>query len=754
MSSSKKRKSNKNTDKKQSFPKSETIGKKINKKPIDLGAGAIVKPALKGKATDKGGKVTAPVKKTKGSRKKTADVKKTTQSIDKAAKKIDKTLKGIQKEAIEVREVAKDGNYASPGPEKKKLSHEEKTSESREIVPASGKAPSIPTRHSHKKLWIILPIVFIVIALGVLAGLYYYALYFNKPNFEINDYNKILQSTSGPVAPGQEIQYSIEFKNTGNTDITELSIETEIPANADVISSSSNSKVSADGKKITFYIAGLAKDLDGKVFFSVKVKNPLDNGTELKVSDAMFNYISRKKQKQFILSRDMVNTVKSSPDFSNFKLSFKDLNKDKISIGDDILFTLTLGNSGDMDAANIKLINLLPDKFILYENSLQPAAVFNKDTGEITWDIAKISTGEVKDFSFKAKISDNFDNLETFKDTASVIYENKSINNVFVEDKVFGFPNFSNSTNTVEHPAAGDVWAGDSLKYTINVINSGLRAGEDIELTCPIPEGTAYVKDSGSQADFLEYDREANILKWKIKTIGVNETISFTFETRISGSFIRGGTVESAFYIKGDGQYFNIAPAVKKVRSYIFQTIVCMGDSQIVVSNWPAYLDGALESTYPHAEYKTIGSGVPQQMAYQGVRRFDSTVAVYHPQVVVIGYGTNDVGSGISLFAAGIQELIDKAKGIGATVIVHSIGYIDTDIQPAKKGWQSYNDVLQEVCANNGVPYVDIAGPMSENPGLYVSSDGMHWTPEGGQLVAHFVFNTMRNYLDGEGKRK
>ena len=400
------------------------------------------------------------------------------------------------------------------------------------------------------------------------------------------------------------------------------------------------------------------------------------------------------------------------------------------------------------------LLTILPDKFILYENSLQPAAVFNKDTGEIVWDIAKINTGEVMNFSFKAKIGDNFDNLETFKDTLSLTYENKSIKEIFVEDKVFGFPNFSNSTNTVEHPAAGDVWAGDTLKYTVNIINSGLRAGEDIEIVCPIPKGTTYVKNSAIPADSLEFDQEANTLKWKIKTIDVNETLSFTFETRISGSLTSGGTIKSAFSINGDDQYFDIEPAAIKVRSYIFQTIVCMGDSQIVKSNWPAYLDGALESTYPHAEYKTIGSGVPQQMAYQGVRRFDSTVAVYKPQIIVIGYGTNDVGSGTSLFAAGIQELINKAKGIGATVIVHSIGYIDTDIHPAKKGWPSYNDVLQQVCANNGVPYVDIAGPMSQDPGLYISSDGMHWTPEGGQLVAHLVYNTLRNYLDGEGKRK
>jgi uncharacterized repeat protein (TIGR01451 family) len=740
MPSSKKRKSSKNTGKKQSFAKPENIDKKINGQPDGLAAKGKINPASRGKASVKGKKVTATIKKTAGAVKLEEDIKE-------AATAPVKKKEGCRKKTAEVKKITKVKKTATV---KTIATGIDKAAEK---VPVSGKTQSIATKNSHKRLWIILPVVFAVIVLSVLAGLYYYALYFNKPNFEINDSNKMLQSISGPVAPGQEIQYSIVFKNTGNTDITDLSIETEIPANTDVISSSSGSRISADGKKITFFIDSLAKDLDGKVFFSVKARNPLDNGTELKVSNAVFNYISREKQKQFIIRRDLVNTVASGPDFSDFTLSFKDANGKKISMGDDVFFTITLGNTGDMNAANVRLVNILPDKFILYENSLQPAAVYKKDTGEIIWDITKINAGEALDFSFKAKIGDNFDNLETFKDSLSLIYENKSIKDIFVEDKVFGFPNFSTSTNTVEHPAASDVWAGDTLKYTVNIINSGLRAGEDIEIVCPIPKGTAYIKDSALPADFSTFDKEANTLKWKIKTIGVNQTLSFTFETRI-GSLTGGGTVTSAFSVNGDGQAFDIGPAEIKVRSYIFQTIVCMGDSQIVVSNWPAYLDGALESTYPHAEYNTIGSGVPQQMAYQGVRRFDSTVAVYHPQIVVIGYGTNDVGSGTSLFAAGIQELIDKAKGIGATVIVHSIGYIDTDIHPAKKGWQSYNDALQEVCANNGVPYVDIAGPMSEDPGLYVSSDGMHWTPEGGQLVAHFIFSAIRNYLDGEGKRK
>ena len=49
---------------------------------------------------------------------------------------------------------------------------------------------------------------------------------------------------------------------------------------------------------------------------------------------------------------------------------------------------------------------------------------------------------------------------------------------------------------------------------------------------------------------------------------------------------------------------------------------------------------------------------------------------------------------------------------------------------------------------------MDIAGPLSQNKGLYIAADGMHWTTAGAQLVAQLVYNTMRNYLDGEGKRK
>ena len=378
----------------------------------------------------------------------------------------------------------------------------------------------------------------------------------------------------------------------------------------------------------------------------------------------------------------------------------------------------------------------------------------DKTKNSITWIIDNLETGKIKTFGFKAKIGNDFEHMENFKNIVQVEYDGKIQNESVIEDKVLGYPNFSESTNSVVDIDGGSVWAGDSLKYTVVVKNTGLRPGEDFTLVCPIPGYTSYNSGSASPSDTASYDADKNALIWQIPELGVGEEKIFEFNVNISSSLTGGGNIQNAFYVEGDDQYVEIEPTSIGVRSYIFQTVVCMGDSEIVYTNWPATLDYLLESSYARAEYNTIGSGVPQERAYQGARRFDSTVAIYSPQVIIIGYGTNDVGGGTDLLRNGLNDLINKAKSIGATVIVHSIGFIDTNIQPAKKGVSYYNDTIRSVCAQQGVPYVDIYGPMSRDPRRFVGSDGIHWTAEGGNLVANLVFGTLRNYLDAEGKRK
>jgi len=608
-----------------------------------------------------------------------------------------------------------------------------------------------------KILRIIIPSVaaFLAVAAGVFLYLYYF--YYHKPNFVSGSANSISAANTDDVAPGDEIDYIINFKNTGNTDVTALKITTKIPDNTRYLSSNPQAKIDSESKKMEFLVPLVAKNTSGSVTFKIKANSPLDNGMEIKTGEISFNYTARKEMRDFLIGDIISKKVASSPDFSGFKMKVKDLNGGQISMGDKLQFDISLSNSGNMNAKNIKVINILPDKLLLDKKTIKPDAQVEKSSENkesITWELSILNAGQNQDFSFTATVGNNFGHLEEFTDSASVEYGTKTVSEASVSEKVWGFPDFSKSENKVADIDGGSVWAGDILEYTVVIKNTGLRAGQDFKLICPIPELTSFVTGSESGPDSANYDSETKTLLWEIKSLDVNQEISLKFSSKISGSLIKGGKISTGFYIEGDGQDVQIEPVSINVRAFIFQTLVCMGDSQITFTNWPASLDYLLESGYVHAEFNTIGSGVPQQMAYQGVKRFDSTVAVYKPSIIVFGYGTNDAGVSTSLFRNGMTELIQKAKAIGATPVVHSIGWIDTGQQPLKKSYTEYNAILRDVCAANGVPYVDIYGPMSQDPGRYVSSEGMHWTADGGALVANLVYNTIRNYLDGEGNRK
>ena len=604
-----------------------------------------------------------------------------------------------------------------------------------------------------KILWITIPTAVVIIFTLAAVGYYYYFFHYLKANLSDANFNKITQSISSEIKPGDQISYTIYYKNSGNLKVTGFMIKTSIPDNTFIISSSKGFKIGPDKKALEFNVGDLGADSGGSVIFTVKVNNPLDNGTSIKSKEVLFEYFAREKKENYRIQEVLKDNVISSPDFTNFSVELADLNGNQISMGDELAFTMSLENTGNMDAENIRIIGILPQKFELVKNSIIPEAEFDSSSNQIIWKIDSLEAGSIKNFSFRAKIGDNFLHLEEFKYQAQLKYEGKVVKEIELAGNVWGFPNFSTSSNTVTDISGGDVWAGDILEYTIAVKNTGLRAGENVSLYCPIPKGTSYVSQSATPA-VEAWSDEINGIEWNIDQVNVGEEKIFKFRVMIGNAFIKGGQVQNQFYIKGDEQEVQIEPVKIGIRSFIFQTIVCMGDSQIPVTNWPVSLDYLLESSYPHAEFNTIGSGVPQQRAYEGVRRFDSSVAIYNPTIIVIGYGTNDVGSGTSLFATGIAELINKAKSIGATVIVHSIGYINTDKNEIKKGYQSYNSVLRNVCASNGVPYVDIYGPMSGDPGRYVSAEGLHWTAEGGALVANLVFNTMINYLNSEGSRK
>ena len=227
---------------------------------------------------------------------------------------------------------------------------------------------------NRKKLWIIISAVSAFILIAAAAAVYFYYVYYLKTNFENNTFNKIISDQQDPIKPGDDVQYSIEFKNTGNTDVTGLIIETKIPENTEFQSASSDSEYDSETSMIKFNIPELAADSGSEVSFTVKVLNPLDSGTVIKAEKAIIEYTSRGEAEVFEIIEVPQNVVESNPVFDALKASFTDINSGTINMGDDISFKITLENDGDMNAKNVKISDFLPDKFELYEESVDPEA--------------------------------------------------------------------------------------------------------------------------------------------------------------------------------------------------------------------------------------------------------------------------------------------------------------------------------------------------------------------------------------------
>ena len=123
---------------------------------------------------------------------------------------------------------------------------------------------------NRKKLWIIIPSVTGFILIAAILSVYFYFFYYLKPSFEQSSFNAINSSRTGEVKPGDQIEYSVDFKNTGNIPLDDFTIKTTIPPNTEFIDAAPDASFNRSDKSIEFFIGRLEGDESGNVRFSVE----------------------------------------------------------------------------------------------------------------------------------------------------------------------------------------------------------------------------------------------------------------------------------------------------------------------------------------------------------------------------------------------------------------------------------------------------------------------------------------------------
>jgi len=609
------------------------------------------------------------------------------------------------------------------------------------------KKVNISTIKKNKKwLFIIIPAVLIIAAAVVIC--YYFFIYL-KPNFSDPSYNYIYSDTSEYVAPGSEISYSIDFKNTGNRAVDRLEIDVAIPENTSFTSSDTEITTKDGGNVIVFNYNTVKTGQAGKVNFLVTADKPLDNGIKIILDKVKFNYTIKDNKYSQDIDSGFNHTVQSSPDFSGFSLKAVDENGGYLHMGDTIEYTLSVKNKGDMNATGVEIKSTLSKNISIIEESITGSGDIQDNT--VLWSPDTLKVNKSHTFKFKAVVDYDLTDGELIENNSTISCDQGVKATDTTSDPVTLLPDFASSEILLSDANGGYLWAGDTVNIKIIITNSGERKADSYSLVCPTPQGATYISRSGTP-EGIRWSDDIRGLIWDLNDLDVGESKEIDYQIKVNDDlFYTGGNIITDFKIESDNLETELEQASISVKRHIYMTIVAMGDSLIAKSDWVQRFDQLMEANYPYADYNTIPSGISGERAPHGFVRFDSTVAIYNPQIIIIAYGTNDTGTGVNNFSVHLEGIVMKARKLGATVFLNLIGPV---YYPGKDSYPKYNNEIIKIANKYSIPVINVLTPLSQNPGHYLYNDGIHYTPEGSAVVAQTVFNSVTQYLDDFGSRK
>ena len=169
--------------------------------------------------------------------------------------------------------------------------------------------------------------------------------------------------------------------------------------------------------------------------------------------------------------------------------------------------------------------------------------------------------------------------------------------------------------------------------------------------------------------------------------------------------------------------------------------------------SYPEVLQSQLQAAYPaqSGSIEVANRGLGGETLYEGVVRFDRMFPPSRADVVLLQEGVNGLGfAGPDGSTAMMRVMVQEAKASGAKVFVGSM--IPT--LPNRQRTQNaaallaYNDVLREMCTQEGVTYVDLYNGMLADADQLIGVDGLHPNEAGYRRIAEVFFSAIKRELE------
>ena len=334
------------------------------------------------------------------------------------------------------------------------------------------------------------------------------------------------KTVEADAEPGDLLTYQIVLRNTGIADAYTISVSDTVPAlttyqvGSYTVTGSPSYTIDEPGNAGIEWRGVVPLSSPVTITFQALLDPVIDNGTVVENRANVYEGVA--------LEATLVatTTVHSAPDWST---SMKVSDPTSVLAGDPITYTITLSNSGNMDASAV-----LTDCMPLYTSYISGTvdssvgvAWYDDEAGCIYWnnDMPAMAEPEAV-ITFTVQLDPNTP-AGSLVNRAYVGDEVNPSSEISCTTTVLSAPNMRESAKLVDNEVAE---AGDALRYTVGLYNSGNETAS-ILLTDSIPVSTTYVigsvSSTGTAATYTP-----NRIGWS-GTVAPLERLTITFDVTI-----------------------------------------------------------------------------------------------------------------------------------------------------------------------------------------------------------------------------
>uniref|UniRef100_F4CBQ7 Conserved repeat domain protein n=1 Tax=Sphingobacterium sp. (strain 21) TaxID=743722 RepID=F4CBQ7_SPHS2 len=354
------------------------------------------------------------------------------------------------------------------------------------------------------------------------------------------------------VSGGEEIEYTIYVRNTGNQALTNVNITDPIPTGTEYVSggTSANSAVS-------FTIPTLAVgETSSPQVFTVKVKANLTGLTEIRnVAAVTSNEVgtptesfppvdnTNPTEPNDTGGTGTVIPVAPADNLVSWKAYKVNGSADSTAVrgGETVEYAIYVRNNGNQDLTNVVISDVLPAG-LTYVSGGSLAG------NTVTFTIPSLAAGQTSTPQiFTVKVNEDLTGIDVIRNLATVVSDE-------LTTPIESFPPVDNTTpsepdttgttgtpldvtplhdldlaltGTSDGANSGRAVSNDVITYTVTVTNNGNKALTNVNLVDAIPQNTTLE----SAGDFTQ---NGNNLELTIPTLTVGETQTYTFTVRVN----------------------------------------------------------------------------------------------------------------------------------------------------------------------------------------------------------------------------